>query len=794
MKLTGTGESLTTNINDESKIKKCGVKAGAAAWKIMTDNLYAYKERAIMRELATNCIDALRKAGQPLNNWELTIPNSSSNVLIFEDHGAGMNDDDIGVYTTLFDSTKSDSNDETGMFGLGAKTPFAYTKQFFVESSKDGFKNIYDIHLAGDGCPECIKINPAPIPTDKTGTKITINVKNEDYDKFYEGLAISAVSWPGLPVIHGGDDFYYWLKSHYYLNNSGKEALTATNLIYQKSKLPARDYYSYRASNNSFVLEMGSVIYKISNDYSISSKVGDSYVIHANIGDVDIQPSREELQYSDKTNAYLEKMIPSTFILSIDVPAKEDGYEKIQKFFATNEAKLISEVKVESLTAEAKLKYKEIEDLKAYALNKLNALVSKITKEILVPYSGWLSKLENNPFGKALSVCSLEYNKSEIVAQHLLEALEHTYVGFINLSEKDKKHIKVKQGGVIDAAYFLPKYYSAIKDKNDSNWKQKGVFIFSDSEFTEFVKADKWYGMKDDVEVLEFSEMKNTYVPAASNGSKPKKKVDAWKDVSAWDWALYGNWQTRESGRNDPYNRFASFITQADKILLYPKFRNRTIICNVMDLETKPFNQVSCQSSYYTPELSILNESEEKIIVLSGSVSSIQSCKLFKLGWKSLYTYLADFLKENREKAIESYVPCSFKTYRIFEGISDSFREKLSGTKFEKILCEYETQKAAKESSKDYTKYFNNNLDRLCRYESSFNDIKNLYSKFENKESTAEVNEDLFDKAEKTYPLLSLFNDKIRYEKGWNYKCYYETAESEYGAKFADYVKMVDNQ
>lgn len=789
MKLTGNGESITTNI-EQTRARKCGVKAGAAAWKIMTDNLYAYKERAIIRELSTNCIDSLRKAGKPLNDWVLTLPNSSSNLLIFEDHGIGMDENDIGVYTTLFDSTKSDSNDETGMFGLGAKTPFAYTKQFMVESSKNGLKNIYDIHIAEDGCPDCVKINPEPIPTDKTGTKITLVIKNEDYEKFYEGLAFSAVTWPGLPVLNGADDFYYWLKRRYYFSDSGENALKATNLAYTKSKVVDND--STYSVGGRFTLEMGSVLYKISIDPNFSLLPNTRYVIHANIGDVDIQPSREELQYSDKTLAYLNKMMPSVYVQSIDVPSKDSGFTPLYKFLHSLEySEVVSKIKKEILSEEAAKKYDELLDITNFYSAKVKKLENALTNEIVLPTNYWSSKLESNPFGSVLNVRCFLTDKAPVLAEKILSSIYTDNFGFINLNEKDKKHLKVKAGGYIDAAYFLPKYYSLIKSKD---LRKNGVFLFSDEVFTSLLKSDEWYGAKD-CEVYNFSDLVNGYAPAPAEPGKKRSK-DAWKAIKAWNFKLLGNWQKPDAdscGVNVAYNDIEPFIAKADKLILFPLFRGKTQICDVMKLKTTPFNKVVSYQSYHTPSFGVLKEVDEKVIVLSGAVASIQSCKLLDLGWTSAYSYAAKILVEKRKEAIENYTKVEFNCMGIFENLTPMMKKALAGTKFEKFMTEYHTLKENYTKATDWGKYFEG--DSFYKCEAEYSELRTLSEKFEDLRNTEVSEKTPYEKAIEAYPLLPLFKDRLRSSsEGWTYKWWGSNGSvaDEWGSQFVDYINMIE--
>lgn len=56
-------------------------------------------------------------------------PTSLAQYLEFKDFGIGMSEDTImTVFTQYGNSTKNDSNDEVGGFGIGSKTAFCYNE------------------------------------------------------------------------------------------------------------------------------------------------------------------------------------------------------------------------------------------------------------------------------------------------------------------------------------------------------------------------------------------------------------------------------------------------------------------------------------------------------------------------------------------------------------------------------------------------------------------------------------------------------------------------------------------
>ena len=65
MVLNGVKENVSGNLGESTSFT---IEANEAAFQILTDKLYKYPVRAIVRELAANAIDANRVSKSKLNN------------------------------------------------------------------------------------------------------------------------------------------------------------------------------------------------------------------------------------------------------------------------------------------------------------------------------------------------------------------------------------------------------------------------------------------------------------------------------------------------------------------------------------------------------------------------------------------------------------------------------------------------------------------------------------------------------------------------------------------------------
>jgi hypothetical protein len=109
--------------------------------------LYSRPAQAVLREYLSNAIDAHKVRGGSLPPIQITLPaqNTRSNnrsapsSLLIRDFGKGMTEAEFqSILSRYGASTKRDSNSLMGGFGLGAKSGFAVSDEFFMTSYQSG--------------------------------------------------------------------------------------------------------------------------------------------------------------------------------------------------------------------------------------------------------------------------------------------------------------------------------------------------------------------------------------------------------------------------------------------------------------------------------------------------------------------------------------------------------------------------------------------------------------------------------------------------------------------------------
>lgn len=163
--------------------KSFNMEIGAHAFNVLTDKLYSDKIGAAIRELGSNARDAHRMAGIIDQPFDVHIPTEANPIFYIRDYGPGLSKEGIEeVYTTFFKSTKRGDNSQTGGFGLGAKTPLAYTDSFIVTSYYNG--TVYNYLVFKDGGIPKFTLNYEGPTTEPNGLKVEYTVRQKDIFTF----------------------------------------------------------------------------------------------------------------------------------------------------------------------------------------------------------------------------------------------------------------------------------------------------------------------------------------------------------------------------------------------------------------------------------------------------------------------------------------------------------------------------------------------------------------------------------------------------------------------------------
>jgi len=278
-------EKITSNVSITGEFK---IRNSAKAFSILSSGLYSNKIKAIIRELSCNAIDS-HKAAKTDVPFDVHLPSMLEPYFSVRDFGTGLDHNSVvNIYTTYFESTKTDSNDFIGALGLGSKSPFSYTGNFTVTAIKNGVSRIYSAFINEQGIPSISLMNETKT-TEHNGVEVKFAVLNQqDYYQFKKEAA----------------EVFRWFETHPRIIG---EYSPIVHKYKEKDIIPGvhiRDtHYQERA-----IAIMGNIAYPLSSLPNPTTNLGiyESFLncsleIHFEIGELDFAASREDLSYIPQT-------------------------------------------------------------------------------------------------------------------------------------------------------------------------------------------------------------------------------------------------------------------------------------------------------------------------------------------------------------------------------------------------------------------------------------------------------------------------------------------------------------
>ncbi len=288
MILNNNGQDIQTNVQNTSK--EFTIKTTAKAFRILSSGLYSDRIKAIIRELSCNAVDAhvMAKNSEP---FLVHLPSNLEPWFSVRDYGIGLSENDVmNLYSTYFESTKTESNDQIGALGLGSKSPFSYTDSFNVISIWGGMSKSYTAFIDKSGTPSIVKIHEEE-SSEHNGIEVKFAVDKSDMDDFARKAGVVFRIFKNKPKVVGNTRY-----SQY--EQTLVEVLAGEGWHFYKT-----DFYSPDRA----VALQGNIEYPI--DKNLLGKLNDNqefvvdgkFYIDFKIGELDIAASREGLGYDEQT-------------------------------------------------------------------------------------------------------------------------------------------------------------------------------------------------------------------------------------------------------------------------------------------------------------------------------------------------------------------------------------------------------------------------------------------------------------------------------------------------------------
>jgi hypothetical protein len=309
MKIATNNSTVSTN-NNNAVSYDFNIGDVSTIIEILRNRLYSNPIQTLTQEYLSNARDSHREANRADKPIRVTLPTKIDSSIKIRDYGVGLSRDRVReVFVNYGISTKRKDNQQTGGFGLGAKSAWAYTDSFVVVSYYNGICSTYVAHTGRSSNGTFELVNEVET-NEPNGVEVQIPVKETDIQRFINAVYRTTYFWEVRPELHGITDIEI------------PNEFANPNFKYHKNNLvimPASDFLenlfeTKYVTHKAFVL-IDKIPYGISKfQYSLENLKKLSGVVHpnnltfieVNNGDIDVAASREEVANDAGNIAKLE--------------------------------------------------------------------------------------------------------------------------------------------------------------------------------------------------------------------------------------------------------------------------------------------------------------------------------------------------------------------------------------------------------------------------------------------------------------------------------------------------------
>ena len=277
----------------------------AKLFHMLSNTLYSDKPSSIIRELSSNAHDSHVEAGKKDVPFDIIAPTFENPVLVIRDYGVGLTADEaVDTILNYLGSTKDESDDAIGGWGIGAKSPFAYSYTYEVIVYKNGQFAHFTCWKNESGIPNKAIIDSGDT-NQPTGVLVRVPIQAQDVNQF----------------INACRKYNEWSNYHYQLIENGV-------VIPKRKPIAEKDFGDYRVQvfpggtgqkrlvYGGFSYPMDECVgnkYDYRSDwYRLSNKLRYGYDIAFVIDTpnaVSFNMNREVLEQTEKSIAFVSKII-----------------------------------------------------------------------------------------------------------------------------------------------------------------------------------------------------------------------------------------------------------------------------------------------------------------------------------------------------------------------------------------------------------------------------------------------------------------------------------------------------
>jgi len=268
---------------------------------------------SFVREITSNGVDAVqRNGGGEVIVSLFKIDGSTSRMFSVRDTGTGMNPEQFKRFVAFGSSDKRTQSGELGYWGLGSKSPFAFTDSFMVQTISEGMKYVYTLTKVEEGYGYMLTL--AEATTEKNGTTVFIIVPENSLNGVKDAIR---------------EDLLYFRNIIFNSDDPDLSDLNGTKILEFET-------FAYNPLENMPSFILGGVRYPI-NFRKIGMNPEFFPIIGIKIpmdGTIMPIPSREDLQYTEKSIVELKKLCNNAVTEIVNLAQKQfdDGYSNLEEY------------------------------------------------------------------------------------------------------------------------------------------------------------------------------------------------------------------------------------------------------------------------------------------------------------------------------------------------------------------------------------------------------------------------------------------------------------------------------
>lgn len=635
---------------------------------LLTSNLYSKPFESFLRETIANAYDSHLEAGTDKNIILLfESKNEYSYTVSIRDYGTGVSPERFEkIYRNIGSSTKRESNDFIGMFGIGRFSALSCADTANITSYYNGKKYSYIMY--------------------KNGNSLNIDKLSEVEGDYPNGLEVS--------IKVNKDSFYDWDTAIYQLCLFDKLYIACKGECCWRLRNAAENFNNreVRNYNNTFstcnilhssklYYKVGNILYEADNDHTYISTKG--LIINIPIGTVDITPSRENLQYTEFTNkALMEKSKEVKAVLQ-DMATKAFDKDMTLEYFFTN---VVLGDSFSIPTDITNKEYLEI-DKKDVELAIPNATING--KKIPDEYDKFLEEIKYITVDKNLVHKNINY-RGRYYGENLRMFMGGDFIlvdkldkvtkavtmdYFKDTTDKKPKVILIYEG----IASLKQKIFDYVKERRDLLYKPETIAEYIDFLFSNLT-----------IDTISNDDVPQSYIKEYREGKRTVKNTNTEVQVR-----LY---------RSDSYTyyKLKHLLNMNDKGFILYTIHTR---------EDKMLRDLAYMLYDYTPLKGIISMKAEDVSIIEHNKRFV-NLDTFLLNKNRLLTkimtaraILKEFDKLLLDTNISYYSLPIYKRFSEDFGINKTFASRISSSSsMEELYSHYETNKWINKALVDYYK------------------------------------------------------------------------------------------